>query len=75
MEIRDSGCGMSEEIQAKIFDPFFSTKRVGRGLGLAAVRGIIQSHGGTIQVQSAVGSGSCFEIVLPCMRDTERESR
>ena len=74
LEIRDSGCGMSEEIQAKIFDPFFSTKRVGRGLGLAAVRGIIQSHGGTIQVQSAVGSGSCFEIVLPCMRNTERES-
>jgi PAS domain S-box-containing protein len=75
LEVRDSGCGMSEEIQARIFDPFFSTKRVGRGMGLAAVRGIVQSHGGTIQVQSAVGSGSCFEILFPCAREVERESR
>ncbi len=66
---------MSEEIQARIFDPFFSTKRAGRGMGLAAVRGIVQSHGGTIKVQSAVGSGSCFEILLPCVREAERESR
>ena len=66
---------MSEEIQTRIFDPFFSTKRAGRGMGLAAVRGIIQSHGGTIQVQSAVGSGSCFEILLPCVKEAERGSR
>jgi PAS domain S-box-containing protein len=75
LEVRDSGCGMSEEIQARIFDPFFSTKRPGRGMGLAAVRGIIQAHSGTIQVQSAVGSGSCFELLLPCVRAAERESR
>jgi PAS domain S-box-containing protein len=74
LEVRDSGCGMSEEIQARIFDPFFSTKRAGRGMGLAAVRGIVQSHGGMIQVQSAVGSGSCFEILLPCAREAERQS-
>ena len=66
---------MSEEIQAKIFDPFFSTKQAGRGMGLAAVRGIILSHGGEIRVQTAVGSGSCFEILLPCVRQAEQEFR
>jgi len=75
LEVRDSGCGMSEEIQAKIFDPFFSTKQAGRGMGLAAVRGIIQSHGGTIRVQSSVGTGSCFEVLLPCVGQAELESR
>jgi PAS domain S-box-containing protein len=75
LRVRDSGCGMSEEIHARIFDPFFSTKNVGRGMGLAAVRGIIQSHGGTIDVQSAVGSGSCFEILLPCAPKASRDSR
>src|SRR5690242_19010792 len=63
---------MSEEVQARIFDPFFSTKRAGRGMGLAAVQGIIQSHGGSIRVQSAVGSGSCFEIILSCVGEAER---
>jgi PAS domain S-box-containing protein len=74
LEIRDSGCGMSDDVQAKIFDPFFSTKQAGRGMGLAAVRGIIQSHGGMIRVQSAVGVGSCFEVLLPCVGQTEPES-
>ncbi|HYR41858.1 MAG TPA: response regulator, partial [Terriglobia bacterium] len=75
LEVHDSGCGMSEEIQGRIFDPFFSTKRAGRGMGLSAVRGIILSHGGTIRVQTAVGSGSCFQILLPCVREAEQESR
>ena len=75
LEVRDSGYGMSEEIQARIFEPFFSTKRTGRGMGLAAVQGIIQSHGGTIKVQSAVGSGSCFEILLPCVTEAERSRK
>ena len=73
LEVRDSGCGMPEEIQARIFDPFFSTKQAGRGMGLAAVRGIILSHGGTIRVQSAVGAGSCFEVLLPCVMQAEQE--
>jgi len=76
LEVRDSGHGMTEELQARIFDPFFTTKGAGRGLGLAAVRGIILGHGGTINIQSSPGEGSLFEILLPCdATQPERDSR
>ncbi len=65
LEVADTGCGMTEEIKARIFDPFFSTKVLGRGLGLASVQGIIRVMGGAIGVVSAPEEGSRFKIWLP----------
>ncbi|SDS66616.1 transporter substrate-binding domain-containing protein [Opitutus sp. GAS368] len=65
MEISDTGCGMPPEVLARIFDPFFTTKFTGRGLGLAAVLGIVRTHQGALQVTSTAGRGSTFHIYLP----------
>jgi PAS domain S-box-containing protein len=72
VEIVDDGCGMPPEVLSKIFDPFFTTKPIGRGtgLGLSLSHGIIADHGGRIEVQSVVGSGTRFRIVLPSRRPT-----
>jgi PAS domain S-box-containing protein len=66
LEVSDTGCGMSQEVQARIFEPFFTTKFAGRGLGLAAVQGIVRAHGGIISVQSAYRQGTRFQVLFPC---------
>ena len=65
IEVFDTGPGIDEDTQAKMWDPFFSTRPLGRGLGLAVVQGVVRSHGGRIRVVSQLGAGTAIQLSFP----------
>ncbi len=69
LEVEDSGCGMTDEQVQRVFDPFYTTKFTGRGLGLAAVLGIVRGHNGAVQIDTTPGRGTMFRILLPAHDD------
>ncbi|MEP7226640.1 MAG: ATP-binding protein, partial [Gemmatimonadales bacterium] len=73
LEIGDTGSGMTPDTLSRIFDPFFSTKFTGRGLGMAAVMGIVRSHHGLIRVRTAPGEGTAFRVLFPAARGAARK--
>ena len=75
LEVSDSGAGMRAETQSRIFEPFFTTKFTGRGLGLAAVLGIVRGHRGALKVYSEIDKGSSFKLLLPATRNEANEAR
>lgn len=71
LSVEDTGCGMSEEVRSRVFEPFYTTKFQGRGLGLAAVYGIVKNHGGNLIVHSEESVGTVFKVFIPA---TEMEA-
>jgi signal transduction histidine kinase/CheY-like chemotaxis protein len=65
LKVKDNGCGMSEDVLKRLFDPFFSTKFAGRGLGMSAVMGIVKTHSGALFVESEPGRGTTFTVLFP----------
>jgi CheY-like chemotaxis protein len=72
--VQDDGEGMSKRTLKRLFDPFFTTKSSGRGLGLAAVLGIVRAHQGALDVASTEGQGTTFRIWLPVAQRAQREA-
>jgi two-component system cell cycle sensor histidine kinase/response regulator CckA len=69
VKISDNGCGITDDAKPKLFDPFFTTKGDGRGIGLAAVSGIVKAHRGDIGFTSEVGTGTTFAVAFPLTRE------
>ncbi|MFN8587318.1 MAG: ATP-binding protein [Candidatus Eisenbacteria bacterium] len=65
LEVSDDGCGMSEEVQCRVFQPFFTTRADGRGLGLPTVHALVEKHGGTLEIHSESGKGTRVRVSLP----------
>ena len=74
LRVLDTGTGMDHRTLERIFDPFFTTKFTGRGLGLASTRGILDSHGGALRIETALGIGSAFTVLLPVREPSGRSS-
>jgi PAS domain S-box-containing protein len=66
LAVSDTGRGMDDATLARVVEPFFTTKAMGRGLGLSMVHGIVRGHRGAVQVQSALGHGTTFRVLIPC---------
>ncbi len=75
VEVTDTGIGMNRETLSRIFDPFFTTKFTGRGLGLAATLGIVRGHHGALHVETALGMGTTFRVLLPVAETLPQASR
>lgn len=75
VEVHDDGCGMTPEVQSRVFEPFHSTKGSGRGLGLAVVHGVVRGHRGGVKVDSAPGRGTTIEVLLPAAAQAAIEVR
>jgi len=71
IRVTDTGCGMDEEVLKKLFQPFYSTKAKGRGLGLTAVRTLVESMGGTIEATSVLGHGTTFTLQFPVLEPAD----